>query len=306
MSLKGYVGVVDKEYNSGTQAVIALLIVNKVPNLPEIAIQSLRLNAKSVILVGYLRENDVSHLRKFENLQFINLSNEAQLLGIAPLGDYQDYNSQDFFGLVQLKWVLFEKIFDNYVFDFLIYSDLDVVWLESPESYLNSIFQQYPHVSVCIQDATVRTSYKSLCMGFVTFKNDVTSRSIIKSCKEQHSRELAQNPYSGDDGVITDYYNQSKDMNSFCLLPQASFPIGLFSSLYLDKSPYLGLRPTNPFIFHANYLVGTKRKAVMMLFALSLKKIKVVAPFELYFNLKTRLFLVPLKKMFFRIFGKSN
>jgi hypothetical protein len=174
---------------------------------------------------------------------------------------------------------------------------LDVAWLESPENYLESIYRENPEIHVCIQDSTIRTSTKSLCMGFVSFRKSTESLNVINVCRAEHSKALVESSNSGDDGVVTNYFNLNNSKHLFFLLPQVSFPIGLLANTYLDRSPYLGLVPVNPFIFHANYLVGAKRKAIMMTYVMRRSGLNASVPLSLTAELFLRKLLLPVKKI---------
>lgn len=283
-----------------TTSIISLLVVNEVPYLANLAVNSIISNSNSRVAIGYIDEQHVASLPEHRNLIFINLAREASDLGLARNDSYQAYTSKDFFKLVQLKWALFENIFENYEFQTLIYSDLDVVWLESPEGFLNEIFSTDSQVHICIQDSSIRTATKSLCMGFVAFRNSEISKRIIRGCAEDHAKALELSSYSGDDGVITEFYARSDSKCTFYLLPQVSFPIGLLSNLFLDRSPFTGLFPELPFIFHANYLVGAKRKSIMLAYILKISGAKAELPRKLLAELLLRKLIIPMKRFFYK------
>lgn len=264
----------------------------------DLALQSILRVTDAPVVVGYLNSADVEDLRKYSSLTFIQLDSEAANIGLINSEIYQDYENEIFFKLVQLKWPLFKYASNLFESDFVIYSDLDVVWIESPETYLRNVYSENETVNICIQDATFKGATKALCMGFLSFRNNVRALNILEDCRKEHAEALNRNPRSGDDGVITDYFNRLRDKSDFFLLPQVSFPIGLFSNAYGDHSPFLGLTATNPFIFHANYLVGTKRKAIMMIYMLMKFDIEVDIPINLRLEFLLRRILVPIKRFF--------
>lgn len=278
--------------------VIALLVINKIDYLGDLALQSILRTTNAPIIVGYLDPGDVNGLRKYPGVTFVQLKHEAAKIGVQSFENYQDYATESFFKLVQLKWPLFKQasvIFDS---EFVIYSDLDVIWIESPENYLHDVYEDNKEVNICIQDATFKGSTKALCMGFVSFRNNTRSEEILEECRQKHTNSLIQNPKMGDDGVITDYFNGLTDKSDFFLLPQVSFPIGLFSNAFEDRSPFIGLTATRPYIFHANYLVGAKRKAIMMIHMLKKFDIEIDIPTNLRFEILLRSILVPIKRFF--------
>lgn len=293
-----YIVYVTASILSRNQFVVTLLVINKIDYLGELALQSILRLTDAPIIVGYLNSADVEELRKFTSLTFFQLDKEAAHIGLDSSGKYQDYENENFFKLVQLKWPLFKHASTVFNAEFVIYSDLDVVWIESPEKYLREVYFENEGVNICIQDATFKGSTKALCMGFVSFRNNSRSQQILEECRKEHAKSLVQNPKSGDDGVITDYFNKLKDKSDFFLLPQLSFPIGLFSNAFGDHSPFSGLTVTQPFIFHANYLVGARRKAIMMIYMLLKFDIHIEIPKGLRLEIFYRRILVPIKRFF--------
>ena len=164
---------------------VALLIVNKVEKLPSIAIDSIRKVCNAPIYVGYTNYSDVASLSEFSNLYLVDLSSHLAEIDLPHSSGYLDYNNPDFYQLVQLKWHLFEKLFNNQVkdCDFLVYSDFDVCWIEDPLHFLKEIFEKNSEVQVCVQDASAKLAQKSLCMGLVAFRNSAESLTIINDGK---------------------------------------------------------------------------------------------------------------------------
>ena len=276
--------------------VITLLVINKIDYLGDLALQSILRLTDAPIIVGYLNSSDVEELRKFTRITFIQMDKEAFNIGFDRSEKYQDYQNENFFKLVQLKWPLLKHASKVFNTEFVIYSDLDVVWIESPEAYLREVYLKNEDVNICIQDATFKGTTKALCMGFVSFRNNSRSHQILDECSLEHANSLLRNPKSGDDGVITDYFNGLRDKSDFFLLPQLSFPIGLFSNAFGDHSPFSGLTVTHPFIFHANYLVGAKRKAMMMIYMLLKFDIEIEFPKNLRLEILFRRIVVPIKR----------
>ena len=119
---------------------------------------------------------------------------------------------------------------------------------------------------------------------------------VIRADNEDDARAVASHE-SGDDWVISELYSRSDSKNQFWLLPQMSFPVGLMANTFLDRSIFSGLVPPNPYIFHANYLVGSQRKALMM--ANMLRVFNNVNSISVGDNLriKIRKYLVPIKRV---------
>lgn len=249
------------------ESVIALLIVNKTNQLPLLAISSIRRQSDAKIYVGYLNESDIFEIRNIENIRFVNLMNYLEMndRDLLVSSQYADYSSELFFKLVQLKWVLFIQLAKVIRGGIIVYSDLDVIWLDDVLTYIEQIYDKDSKISICIQDQTFKSVEKELCMGLFSIRVNDDSASFLEQMSTNHKNSLLLNPRSGDDGVITDYYRSLQDKTSFYLLPQISFPIGSLANSYFDVGYFSGLRLENPYIFHANYVVGVRRKLILLL-----------------------------------------
>ena len=284
---------------SQTNWAVALLIINKVEKLPSLAIKSIRNVCDAPIFIGYTRIADVHSLSGIPNLHLVDLSSYLAEIELGDSSGYLDYNNQDFYQLVQLKWHLFEELLSIHIptCNFLVYSDFDVIWNENPEDFLRNIFLNNNEVEICVQDASAKIAKRSLCMGFIAFRNSNEALSIISSAKELHRSTLLENPRSGDDWVISQLYSESNLKNQFWLLPQLSFPVGLMANTFLDRSIFSGLVPPKPFIFHSNYLVGSERKALMMIHMLRVFGMENHISMKDFLKLICRKALVPIKRL---------
>jgi hypothetical protein len=249
------------------ESVIALLIVNKTNELPLLAIRSIRRQSDAKIYVGYLHETDILEIRNIDNIHFIDLMNHLEIRDrdLFVSSQYTEYSSELFFKLVQLKWALFIRVAEVIRSGIIVYSDLDVVWLDDVIDYVKQIFDTDSKISICIQDQTFKSVEKELCMGLFSMRVNEDSVSFLEQMATNHKNSLLLNPRSGDDGVITDYYRSLQDKSSFYLLPQLGFPIGSLANSYFDVGYFSGLRLKNPYIFHANYVVGARRKLILLL-----------------------------------------
>lgn len=290
--------------NSEANLAICLLIINKIETLPELSLKSIRKYSADPIYIGYLNVEDIQELQHFSNIHFIDLREEAKRLSLTKLESrsYIDYSSQDFFSLVQLKWSLFEIVLRDKMIKTLIYSDIDVVWTDNAAEYISVVFNRNPDCIVSIQDATFKNSRRDLCMGFFALRNSTQAIDLISECATMHSELLNGNPRIGDDEVISLYYQTSTKRDEFFLLPQMSFPVGSLVNAYYDKSPFRGLSLSKPYVFHANYLIGLKRKAQLMaligmLFKVFTYRDLIHSKSTLLYLLSRRL-LVPIKRSF--------
>ena len=245
--------------------VICYLLINKIPKLPKLAIESALKNTQSDIFIGYLKESDLFDLPKNSRIHFVDLNVPALHKNLMPdSAGYISFDENFFFQLVQLKWDLFQSVLSNTNADFLVYLDMDVVVLKDLVTEFEKTFQTLPNVDVLVQDFTHGPSDPRLCMGVFALRNNPFSQDLVKKCAAVHGQNLVLNPRFGDDDVITEVYQDWECSKSFVLLPQQSFPVGNLINLFLPFSPLRGLRPSRPFIFHSNFVVGVQKKALLL------------------------------------------
>jgi hypothetical protein len=281
--------------------VLCYLAINKIPNLPRIAISSALVHTSSDIYIGYLNLDDLTDLPKDPRIHLVDLSDAATRRGLRDKSSkYVDFSQDYFFQLVQLKWDLFRLVGETSKADFVAYSDLDVVILKDVISEFNMLFQDTPHIEIAVQDFTYSIVEPRLCMGIFVFRNNKEAASIITECSEIHKNGLMENSRFGDDDVITRYFVDHGRSNRILLLPQQSFPVGNLVNLFLPFSPLRGLRPDFPYIYHANFVVGSRKKEFLL--KLITARIQHDSPFKVPFlYLKLSAFQVnPLTKRILR------
>ena len=245
--------------------VLCYLAVNKIPNLPRIAISNALAHTSSDIYIGYLNLDDLNDLPNSPRLHFVDLSEAAATRGLRDTSErYVDFSQDYFFQLVQLKWDLFRLVGSISNAEFIIYSDLDVVILKDVILEFDKLFLENPDIHVAVQDFTHSISEPRLCMGVFAFRNNAEIASIIRECSSIHQEGLTVNSRYGDDDVITQYYVTHGRDNRIFLLPQQSFPVGNLVNLFMPYSPLRGLRPDSPFVFHANFVVGSRKKEFLL------------------------------------------
>jgi hypothetical protein len=172
-----------------TTTSVCLLIINRIPRLPEIAIKSILANFQGRLYIGYLDYADVKDLDDLsDQIICVNLFKEAEKLGITShISGYRDYLEEDFFKLVQLKWSLFEALLQDDTNRYLIYSDVDVVWMKSAAQEIVQGFDANPNCHLFVQDVSRQVAKTDLCMGFVGIRNSEISRSIINASRVKHA-----------------------------------------------------------------------------------------------------------------------
>lgn len=247
------------------KGVICYLLINKIPKLPKLAIESALQNTGAEIYVGYLNCSDLSDLPVNPRIHFIDLNEQALDKNLMPESSgYINFDQDFFFHLVQLKWDLFHLVLSETDSDFLVYLDLDVVVLKDLVTEFGRTFDSLPNVEVLVQDFTHEPSVPRLCMGVFAMKRGSFSTRLLQKCSVIHSETLTTNPRFGDDDVISEVYTDLEFKNAFLRLPQHSFPVGNLINLFLPISPLRGLRPSTPFVFHSNFVVGIEKKYLLL------------------------------------------
>jgi hypothetical protein len=237
---------------------VCFLAINTPPELASISIGSCLSVTQNEIYIGYINLSEVASFQDNPRVQLVDLSQESQQFAISKSG-YTDFSQKEFFQLVQLKWELISKVLAISSARFIQYCDLDVIWISDPSSTIVDTFENESRINLLIQDFTTNPSLPNLCMGYCAFKNDATTTLLITKLKKIHGDLLAGDPYLGDDDVVTYYYRNNR-YGEIERLPQITFPVGNMGLLYSKKTYYPGIKAPNPYIFHANFVLGTRRK----------------------------------------------
>lgn len=250
--------------NGKAEAAVALLVINQIPELPALSINSILQNSDSPVYIGTVREQDRVGIPKNDRINFVDLSMEALSLAIPLNGKgYESFAEDAFFSLVQLKWVLFRKVIEITRCDFLIYSDIDVFWLRPVLPDLLDAFEKSPSTQVMVQHFSWMPGQPQLCMGFVAFRSGKYVDFLNKSASALHSQLLMKDPRIGDDDVMTEIYRRESFPIEIQLLPQSTFPVGNLLNLFARRDQFPGLHPFTPYIFHANFVVGLAKKLMI-------------------------------------------
>jgi len=243
---------------------ICFLVINHIPDLPNLAINSVLQHSDSDIYIGTVREIDRESLPKNSRINYVDLNQDASVLGISSeRGQYESFEKDDFFSLVQLKWSLLAKVSQISKCEFLVYNDIDVFWLRPVLPDIVLAFENSAQVQMMIQHFSWVPGRPQLCMGFVAFRMGAYFDQLIAKASSLHARMLKTNPRTGDDDVITDLYNHEGWPAEIQLLPQPTFPVGNLLNLFSKRDEFPGLKPFAPYIFHANFVVGLRKKLLI-------------------------------------------
>ena len=247
-----------------SRCAVVFLVINHIPDLPELAINSVLRNSDSHIYIGTVREMDRGSLPKSTRISYIDLNQDAIALGITTdNGQYETFEKDDFFSLVQLKWALLSKVSQVSKCEFLIYNDIDVFWLRPLLPDLVVAFDNSNGIEMMIQHFSWVPGQPQLCMGFVSFRTGIYLDQLVASASDLHAQMLRANPRTGDDDVITELYRSSGFPREIQLLPQTTFPVGNLLNLFSKRDEFPGLQPFKPYIFHANFVVGLRKKLLL-------------------------------------------
>jgi hypothetical protein len=242
---------------------ICFLVVNQMKELPKIAITSAYDRTGAQVFVGFLDKSDLPNLRKDVKVNLLLLENQIGDTSDNLEREYRDFSEDSFYQIVQLKWQLLQRVLEM-GYDYLIYSDTDVYWNQDPCLEILNLFAKRNKVHIQIQSFTDQPSQPKLCMGFVALRNSQITKDFLSECRANHTRHSQQIGRIGDDDVVTQYFEQ-KNFPEFILeLPQTTFPVGRMLKIYSKKSKFPGLSSPEPYIFHANYVIGLRNKIILM------------------------------------------
>lgn len=237
---------------------VCFLVINQIDELPRASISSALFNSDLPIIVGYTSEADIASLRDLP-VQFKKI-NEAQ----TPVksGHYAAFDQDDFYRIVMNKWELLIQNLPD--FDYLIYSDIDVLWIRDAASEIDKIFKNLPEKQVVIQSFGDDEVLPNLCMGFVGFRSSPKTSEFLSSAKKAHAEQIVSNTRIGDDDIATEIFRTLKYPEWLHRLSPIYFPVGNTLNLFATKPIFPGLASPTPFVFHLNYVVGLDNKRLML------------------------------------------
>lgn len=242
------------------------LALNDMGKLSTLAIESVLKFSSAQIFIGYVNRRDIDNLPKHERIHYIALASDASELSGSK---YLDYSTDAFFEIVQLKWNLISQVLEE--FDFVVYSDLDVMWRIDINRSLSSLFSQQSRIQIAIQDNSPSLDNLILCMGLFAIRKSAWSKDFLADCLALHQEEASRRSRVGDDEIVTTLYHRENNSSHIFLLPQAVFPTGNLIALSRRHRLFPNPQP-HPFaLFHANYAVGLRKKILFQYVSLASK-----------------------------------
>lgn len=237
---------------------ICFLVINQVDELPRVSIKSALKNTDLPILVGYISDDDISSLRDLP-VQFVRI---LEVESPSRSGNYSAFDQDEFYRIVMNKWGLLLQNLRQY--DFLVYSDIDVIWIQDAAREISRIFESRTDKDLVIQSFGNDEVNPNLCMGFLGIRNSDNSVEFLNLCKLRHSEMIIDNPRIGDDEIATMVMKEKGQPDWLQRLSPVYFPVGNVLTLFTSKPTFPGLVAPTPFIFHLNYVVGLENKRLMM------------------------------------------
>ena len=254
----------DNSLPESGESAVCLLLINRIEELPQLAIRSILATTDARIFIGYCRIEDLVGVPTDGRITPVLLEHSAQTnLNISENSVYADFDSEDFYRLVTLKWSLLRKIFEM-GYTHIVYSDLDVIWLKDVAGILSRTHSSNNQVECLIQSFTSDPAEPRLCMGLLSVMNTTKVIEFLNDCESLHIRETNRGNYIGDDDIMTQLFRDKGYPSWIRELPQGEFPVGNFLSLYTRKSLFPGLVHPAPAIFHANFVVGLRNKRLLL------------------------------------------
>jgi hypothetical protein len=178
---------------------------------------------------------------------------------------YSQFGESKFFQLMYLKWILIERALKSAPdIDFLVFTDLDVLWRRSIDDCIDDIFSDV-EINVAGQsdwNNKLELPSKFLCPGIMLWRNSTSSLQTLERIREFHQTKISQNINFPDDKAINEWMHIDDNIKSVALLSPHEFVIGhRILEILRGKSEF---KIRNFRAFHANYCSGSSRKILRL------------------------------------------
>jgi len=168
-----------------------------------------------------------------------------------------DFDTASFNLMMQQKVLFIERSLRDY--KYVIYSDLDVAWLKNPLPLLLEVLNEF---DFAFQSEVQASARPVLCFGFASIRSTVFSRFLFKKLAKNLIGGSNENPVV-DQVILNEFYKNNLFFRKrLWPLPEGLFPNGLlYKILNNNEDDELLANQLQPFIYHANFLIGTTAKA---------------------------------------------
>lgn len=170
--------------------------------------------------------------------------------------DYEIFGSSKFFRLMFLKWIVLQECMqEDHKGNYLIFSDLDVLWIKNLNSCLSDFANSPARFALQDDSSTLRQFF---CPGIMIWKTSPAAKRTLSEIQNYHYKALMENPHLPDDKAINRWLLEGSNMGSMFVLPNREFVIGhRIYQLLLESS---GFKLSKLVAFHANYSIGSSEK----------------------------------------------
>lgn len=250
-------------------AVIAcLLIGNETWELQERSLRSIRaLHPEQSIVLYYSLDGDrdaiIEILRELK-IEIVDIGKPG-LMKIMSASTYSQYNSLEFNIKTSFKWLAILGAMSSKLDD-VIFIDADIALISAlPFSSFNEIWKYY---DIFVQDEGNQLFPKHPCTGFIGFKCCEDNITLLETLHKEQCSAIVSGESQHDQ---TTFYQQIlRDFECYkkvYFMPQMLFPVGYMAPIYRRFQQVDDLKlggHDDPFIFHANWVVGIEAKSALM------------------------------------------
>jgi hypothetical protein len=194
---------------------------------------------------------------KDSKLEILTLSDsELKEMGLDNSIDneYSEYGKERFSKLTAFKWQTIRRVLSEYAEDSCFFSDLDVIWLSSPNVSMLEALD-----SICVQlqdDSNLQQNRLHFCTGLMYWQKSEKSLNNLDLLFETQ-KELSKSGSIVNDEQVFNLLRKSTPQIADSAMPLnvQNFVIGhRFFPLLLNR------KFVAPIAFHANYVRGEERK----------------------------------------------
>ena len=248
--------------------ITCLLIGNETWQLQERSIRSLRaLHPEQDILLYHSLDDDrdaiIETLRELK-VETVDIGKPG-LMKAMSASTYSRYNSLEFNIKTSFKWLAILGAMSSKLDD-VIFIDADIAIISPlPFSSFNEIWKYY---DIFVQDEGNQVFPKHPCTGFIGFKCREDNIVLLEKLHKEQCSAIVSGESQHDQ--TTFYQHISRDFECYkkvYFMPQMLFPVGYMAPIYsrFRQSDSIELEGhDDPFIYHANWVVGVEAKSALM------------------------------------------
>jgi hypothetical protein len=200
-------------------------------------------------------------------VEFLDLSSHVDpARWLDTQGEYREFGTAASGTAIALKWTLVEHCLTHGEPAAVIYSDVDVIWLEDAGHDITAAFKSTPGSHVLVQSQAANAAVHLVCMGFVAFRGSARALEIARECGRRNRADLiaaGRDGYVSDEEVLQGYMGDAAP-GEILYLPQAAYPVGTLANLYRREPLLPSIEAPRPLIFHANFVIGIDAKLELL------------------------------------------